>query len=316
MKPLGPSTSIPENSTLPQELLYDILSSLYVPYLHQAIVGTGVEDGAMAEWNAFIVLPAVSRVFHHLSQPIFRKIFGEEDNEPIDYHSRKERFRKSKALWLRASITTSGPWDPDAESFSPNDIPRIYKPLPPPSLLRVYDLISLGRYYFITKAVHLEDEKTKCTLRLWCPYMGQALGICDEIFPRRLLKYLGPHLVSHTTNCYSLECIEVAIESIQTVLKHSEWLNFSTVEYYTSENIQSLERLEKNSWDFLWLNGYIRSAFTMSVVPDASTLQRTGINDILRAVIAHDWNEDVCELKDRANRLLQTYLTRMGVSDD
>lgn len=47
-----------------------------------------------------------------------------------------------------------------------------------------------------------------CHLRLWCPFMGHALRMCDYIFPRRLLIFVGPHLAHQTTYCYSRESIK------------------------------------------------------------------------------------------------------------
>lgn len=68
-----------KNSPLPPELIYDFLLDIYAEYLHQAIITPDTE----LQWNPFTVLPAVSRLFHVLSQPVFQKIFGEEADEPI-----------------------------------------------------------------------------------------------------------------------------------------------------------------------------------------------------------------------------------------
>ncbi|GJJ10931.1 hypothetical protein Clacol_005160 [Clathrus columnatus] len=295
------------STTTPPDLVYDLLVEIYIEYLHQVLA-----EDVQPSWNAFTVLPLVSRLFYSLSQPLFRKIFGERDDEPIDYRARIERFTKSKAIWHRTRTTTEGPWDPIAENFSPSDIPRVYNPLPDPSLLKVYDLVSLARYYFVVKAVHLEDEKTMCTLRLWCPYMGQALGVCDDIYPRRLLRHLGPHVAFHTTDRYSLECLEGSRDFVGTILKHSQSLNFSTVEFYIGENLRTLEMLEINNWDFLWLHGYIHAMFPMSVTPDALRLQTSGILDVLQSIVDHDWVEEEYQLKERASKLLEGYAKRIA----
>jgi hypothetical protein len=67
---------------LPVELVYDIIVDIFAEYLHHAL--TGIEP---PKWNAFAVIPCVSRVFHSLSEPLLRKIFGEQDLDSVEYVS-------------------------------------------------------------------------------------------------------------------------------------------------------------------------------------------------------------------------------------
>lgn len=130
---------------------------------------------------------------------------------------RKQRYAASKVFWAKTQLQPCPQWDPEAESFSAEEIPRPYKALPQPSILGVYDLVSRSRYFFNTKAMHVEDQETMCTLRLWCPYMGQALRMCDKIFPRRLLSFVAPHVAEQTTFCYSSKSSSLHTKTLSNV---------------------------------------------------------------------------------------------------
>jgi len=65
---------------LPADVFYDILTEVFAEYLYHAIT-----DEVSPEWNAFIVIPNVSRIFYGISQPVFRRIFGEEMDASIKY---------------------------------------------------------------------------------------------------------------------------------------------------------------------------------------------------------------------------------------
>ncbi|KAF8578228.1 hypothetical protein K439DRAFT_498269 [Ramaria rubella] len=292
--------------TLPAELVYDIILDLFAQYLHHAL--TGAEHPT---WNAFVVIPSVSRVFHSLSQPLFRRIFGENDVESVDLVARERRYATSKACWARTRLLPCPQWDPDLEGFSPEEIPRPYKALSQPSVLAVYDLVARGRYFFNSKAMHIEDEETMCSLRLWCPFMGQALRICDEIFPRRLLSFIGPHVVEQTTYCYSLECVDGVKNAIDNLLKPPQWLNYFSTESYVSQNLTSLKTLEENRWHFLWLGGYISNTYDMCITPSSEMLQTTKILETLSMVMMHDWRDDPNDIGGRAEDLHKMYTARI-----
>jgi hypothetical protein len=119
--------------------------------------------------------------------------------------ARRVRFASSKASWAKARRDPPPPWNPQAEEFSAEEIPRPYKDLADASLLAVYDLLSRGRFFFNTKAEHVESEEPMCSLRLWYPYMGEAMRMCNVLFPRRLLSFLGPLVAEQTTYCFSRE---------------------------------------------------------------------------------------------------------------
>lgn len=58
---------------LPDDLIYDIIVDIFAEYLHLTLISAEPRD-----WNAFVILPLVSRCFYALVQPLFHKIFGEE----------------------------------------------------------------------------------------------------------------------------------------------------------------------------------------------------------------------------------------------
>lgn len=74
--------SPPPSEMLPVELVYDIIIDIFAEYLHHTLVGVEPPN-----WNAFVVIPSISRVFHSLSEPLFRKIFGEQNQESVEYVS-------------------------------------------------------------------------------------------------------------------------------------------------------------------------------------------------------------------------------------
>lgn len=106
----------------------------------------------------------------------------------------------SKALWAKTRITPPQTWDPIEEKFDPESIPRPYKAVTEPSVLAVYDYISLGLCYYRANAVHVEDEDSMCSLRLWCPYMGHAMRMCDYIPPSSILWFAGRHVANITSS--------------------------------------------------------------------------------------------------------------------
>ncbi|KAF8518707.1 hypothetical protein BU17DRAFT_66335 [Hysterangium stoloniferum] len=311
---MGPPSA--HRETLPAELVYDIVIDIFAQYLQQAITHL-----PSPQWNAFVVLPSVSRLFYSLSQHIFRRIFGEDASAIIDLAVRRERFATSKALWRRARLDPCPEWDPVVENFNPDDIPRPYKPLPPSSILALYDTISRGRYFFNSKASHVEDEDTQCSLRLWFPYMAQALRMSNEIYPRRLLQSVGAHIVKETTHCH-IQLVE-NVAGVKNALDHL--LNASQFHLVDLEicsqscihqNISSLKALEMNKWQFMWLEGsYIADAFSMSIIPSRKVLIDTKILESLPPVSAYNWKEDPHTIKERTEELIKVYTNRIAEYD-
>ena len=122
---------------------------------------------------------------------------------------RKQRFAVSKNLWAKTRVDPCPVWIPEAEGFTAEDIPRPYKSLDDPSLLTVYDLLARGRYFFNSKAVHIESEMS--CLTLWCPYLAQAMRMCNSIFPPRFLTFVGPFVAEQTTHCYLCELFPIQL---------------------------------------------------------------------------------------------------------
>jgi len=211
---------------------------------------------------------------------------------------RKQRFAVSKNLWAKTRVDPCPVWIPEAEGFTAEDIPRPYKSLDDPSLLTVYDLLARGRYFFNSKAVHIESEMS--CLTLWCPYLAQAMRMCNSIFPPRFLTFVGPFVAEQTTHCYSCELFPIQLLRILShvvfsrvckwraernrelaqasdILRHQGQLfgsqfhpeinSFPATQSYVKQNLDSLRGLEENKWHFLWLGGFISNTYKMCITP-------------------------------------------------
>ncbi|KIJ55803.1 hypothetical protein M422DRAFT_63741 [Sphaerobolus stellatus SS14] len=299
-------SSLSHREKLPSDVFYDIVTDLFAEYLHQAIT-----EELKPSWNAFLVIPSVSRDFHAISQPAFRRIFGEQMDGPIDYAARKERFANTKALWAKTRITPPVVWDPEKENFNPEDIPRPYKDVKQPSVLSIYDYMSLGLFYYKTGAVHVEDEETMCSLRLWCPYMGHAMRMCDYVSPN-IISVAARHVANVTAHTVADECLEMVKQAIDHLLKAREtWTGNIGIETCIDQNLGTLKALEENRWRFLWEGGFVTQTYPLNVTPSRQMIINTNILEALTLVIEYGWEEDPLLFKKRAEELHTIYSARI-----